>query len=202
MKYKFIVVEGFDGSGKSSIAKWLSEEWGYEFHKTPMGLFSSVRSHFDSEKIDLVERYCFYAADCMRASIYIKKQIESGKSIVLDRYHYSTIAYHESKMPGISNLLPDLFKPLFKPELVLYVKVNFQIANQRMAQRQNLPDDSLFLTQEYYDKIDQKFLSVFDVPYQVVDNSGRLEDTKAKVLNILQDKPKKEIPRINAPFVH
>lgn len=207
MKYKFIVIEGFDGSGKSSIAKWLSEDVGYELHKTPMGLFSSVRNHFDSEKIDLIERYCFYAADCMRASIYCKKQIEKGKLVILDRYYYSTIAYHESKMPGISNLLPDLFKPLLKPDLILYVKVDFITVNKRMSQRQNLADDELFLTQDYYNKIDQNFLNIFDAPYKIIDNSGTLDETKNLVLNILKNKDeksktKKAIPRVNAPFLH
>ncbi|MEM7183605.1 MAG: dTMP kinase [Spirochaetota bacterium] len=177
MKYKFIVVEGFDGSGKSTIAKWLADTMGYEYHKTPMGIFAKLRSHFDQEDSNLQERYCFYAADCMRASLYIQEQLNKGQPIVLDRYYYSTISYHESKQPGISKLLPGIFQPLLKPDLILYIKTNYQLTLKRMQQRQNLADDELFLTEEHYDKIHQTFLQLFDVQHMVVDNTASLEES-------------------------
>lgn len=186
LKYNFIVVEGFDGSGKSTITKWMCEQFGYEYHKTPMGLFASIRNHFDMQEVNLVERFCFYAADCMRASIYIQKKLKEGQPIILDRYYYSTISYHESKYPGISKLLPNLFAPLLKPDLILYVKTNFSLTKERMLGRVNSPDDVLFLTEEYYSRIENSFISTFDSPYKIIDNSGKLEDTQSLIRTIIQ----------------
>jgi tRNA A37 threonylcarbamoyladenosine biosynthesis protein TsaE len=39
-KNNFIVVEGFDGSGKTSTAKWLEKELGYTYIKSPTGVFA------------------------------------------------------------------------------------------------------------------------------------------------------------------
>jgi dTMP kinase len=185
MKYKFVVVEGFDGSGKSTFTKWLSEEKGYEFHKTPMGLFAALRVHFDTIDTNLVERFCFYAADCMRASVYIQNKMEQNQPVVLDRYYYSTIAYHESKYPGISKLLPEVFSGLLKPDLILYIKTNYPLTIDRMRQRLNSPDDDLFLTEEHYNQIDQNFKSLFDVEYKEISNTGSIEETKNQISSIL-----------------
>lgn len=185
MNHQFIVVEGFDGSGKSTIAHWLAEHMGYQYHKTPMGMFAELRSHFDREDVDFQQRYCFYAADCMRASLYIQEQMAQGQKIVLDRYYYSTIAYHESRMPGISKLLPGIFQPLLKPDLILYVKTNYPMTIERMRGRQNLPDDELFLTEEHYDTIQSIFVSLFDAKYEIIDNTGRLEESCQRVQQLL-----------------
>ncbi|MCB1159393.1 MAG: AAA family ATPase [Leptospiraceae bacterium] len=186
MKYNFIVAEGFDGSGKSTLAKWIAEELGYEYHKTPMGIFADLRTHLDTETVNLEERYCFYAADCMRASLYITEKIKNGGKIILDRYYYSTIAYHESKQAGISQKLPGLFSPLLKPDLILYVKTSFPLTLERMKLRQNSPDDELFLTETLYNRIDKTFLSVFDSKYELVDNTGNLDNTQKSILKLLE----------------
>jgi thymidylate kinase len=96
----FIVVEGFDGSGKTSIAKWLEADLGYTYTKSPTGAFALARELFDDvDCIPLRDRLAFYTGDCIRVSELLRSECLEEK-VVLDRYYPSTYAttkpYHQA----------------------------------------------------------------------------------------------------------
>jgi len=57
----FICVEGVDAVGKTEVGKCLAERLGYQYYKSPGGLFSSARSIVDTD-VDPLTRYFFYRA--------------------------------------------------------------------------------------------------------------------------------------------
>jgi len=59
---KFIVVEGPDGVGKSSLVTSLAERLDYLSLKTPPEEFRKLRSHFDGQNADPMSRFLFYAS--------------------------------------------------------------------------------------------------------------------------------------------
>ncbi len=185
MKYNFIDVEGFDGSGKSTIAKWISQEFGYEYHKSPSGLFAEVRTCFEQFDIRLKDRIAFYTGDCIRISMLFNEQIDRGNKFVLDRYFYSTIAYHESKQPNITCELREIYKALRKPDIILYITVDYETTLKRLKKRKNIQNDELFLSDQYYKTIDENFRQFFDVNYVTVDNNQDFEITKNQIRKIL-----------------
>jgi dTMP kinase len=99
----FIVIEGIDGSGKTTQAKALCrglEGLGYKVtnEKEPtegvIGRF--IRQALqDKVKIDLISLQLLFVADRNEHIKAIHREISNG-IVISDRYYYSTIAYGEA----------------------------------------------------------------------------------------------------------
>lgn len=86
----FIVFEGLDGTGKSSLAKALAEELRAIYVKTPPPEFEPVRKIIHSEQ-NPYTRFLFYFSSVM----YISERVQnmSKETIVFcDRYFYTSLA--------------------------------------------------------------------------------------------------------------
>ena len=124
---KFIVIDGLDASGKTTLIENLKEHKGFRsayFTREPGGTeFSeNIRSLvFKSKDIDkMTELLCMYAARNEHLKI-IKQKIESGIDVVCDRYRCSSFLYQSEvgydKIIELDNLTKTL-TPDF--EVVLY----------------------------------------------------------------------------------
>lgn len=182
---KIIAVEGFDGTGKTTIAQYLQSEYQYKYHKSPESAFAQARELFDQPNTDLQERFAFYVGDCIRLSMYLEQP--TIQRIVLDRYYFSTIAYHESKLSGISRSLLSTFYGLQQPDMVLLVKTDFDTLVTRIEERtQKSINDILFLKEELYNRIYELYEKYIHVPCVIIDNNGLLDDTIAQVQQAIQ----------------
>lgn len=184
-KNRVIALEGFDGSGKSTIAKWISEKYGYEFQKSPAENFAKAREHFDRPETHMRERLAFYMGDCLRMSMLIREQ--PNKKFVLDRYFYSTIAYHEAKSEGATRGLKSVYRNFKKPDLVILVKSDFKTIKSRItARNENALNDQLFLTNKLVCNIYKNYLNVIDTKFIVVNNNSDLSSVYKQIDNILK----------------
>lgn len=109
---KLFVIEGVDGSGKSTQIKLLSEyiaRKGYNceflhFPRTDAPYFGELIARFlrgEFGSLDEVDPYLvalLYAGDRKDASERIKGWLDKGKIVLLDRYTYSNIAYQCAKL--------------------------------------------------------------------------------------------------------
>ncbi len=107
-----IVIEGLDGSGKSTqvkkICNYLRDtSISYEFLHFPrledpfFGILISrfLRGEFGSlHSVDPYLVAMLYAADRWHASHHINQWLSEGKVVLLDRYVYSNVAYQVSKV--------------------------------------------------------------------------------------------------------
>lgn len=106
----FIVLEGSDGSGKSTQFKLLSERLkavGYEIEVFKFPQYDKESSYFvkkylngDYGPANAVSPYTatlFYALDRFEASAKIKQALESGKIVLCDRYVGSNMAHQGGK---------------------------------------------------------------------------------------------------------
>ncbi len=131
MKGKFIVLDGPDGSGKSTVAKGLkkyynNKKWPVLFTREPGGtpLGEAVRKMLldlkEDGPTDRAEALLFAAARAQHADTVIRPALESGKDVISDRYILSSLAYQGigrelgvAPVEAINNfaidgLLPDL----------------------------------------------------------------------------------------------
>lgn len=111
-KHKFIVVEGIDGVGKSTIAQSLAQQLGAYYYKTPSKKFSSlkiieqnnvfpIRTYFDQDYFrSPATRFLFYALSLVEATTEINHLLETNH-VVCDRFFASTLAYHAITMPEL-----------------------------------------------------------------------------------------------------
>ena len=100
---KFIVVEGSEGVGKSTQIKTIKlflEEHKIEYILTrePGGTSfgESIRSIILDQNNDtdnLTDSLLFYASRYENYNKIILPALESGKTVICDRFHYSTLVY-------------------------------------------------------------------------------------------------------------
>ena len=89
---KLIVIEGIDGSGKTTNALGLARSIKATYFKTPQEKFDEVRKLFNTCG-DIKAKYLFYLATLQLASCEVKKLLEYT-DVVADRWLTSTICYH------------------------------------------------------------------------------------------------------------
>jgi thymidylate kinase len=126
---KLIVLEGSDGSGKSSIAQKFAE-YGYKTTKEPGGnflpckLIHKVILWAKKRKLSSVLDFCFWV-DHLFHLIYLRTL---DGVVICERYYpISSVVY-----PG------KVYKVIFeiKPHKVIYLKVSPEVAANRIANRE------------------------------------------------------------------
>jgi len=112
---------------------------------------------------------------------------QPNKKFVLDRYFYSTIAYHEAKSEGATRGLKSVYRNFKKPDLVILVKSDFKTIKSRItARNENALNDQLFLTNKLVCNIYRNYLNVIDTKFIVVNNNSDLSSVYKQIDNILK----------------
>jgi len=145
----FLVLEGGEGSGKSTVTKWLKaklEEKGYSVYLTrePGGNGSPVAEKIRSIILDkennvlpLTEAYLFAASRVQHVQEVILPYLEQGKVVICDRFVYSSYAYQgggrDLGMETIRMINSFAIQDC-QPDLVLLFDLDPQIGLQRKRQ--------------------------------------------------------------------
>lgn len=145
MRGAFIVVEGIDGSGKSSIAGHLTNELHArkrpvlrtrEPGGTPLGekIREVLLDPKNAEMVPFAELFLFMASRAQLVDSVIRPSLAKGIDVVCDRYYYSTAAYQGAAgKVGIDTVITVAEKvaKFQKPDLVLLLDVDPAIAQAR-----------------------------------------------------------------------
>lgn len=170
----FIVTEGLDGSGKSTIAQILAIELDGIYYKTPMGYYQKIRSEVDNNR-DFIEHFLFYLASVRYASQQIKELLKT-KIVICDRYIFSTLAYHNSL--GVKIKIDVEKLELAIPDYTFYLQVSADNQLKRIKNRNNTTfADDWIIKQKIHNRLNQEFkkfpMCVIETdnkqPMQVVD---------------------------------
>jgi dTMP kinase len=92
--HKLIVVEGIDGTGKTTAARRLAAAIGAKYLRTPPPPFDFARRYVD-QRGSLETRFLFYLSSVAYASDLIRAELAKS-DVVCDRYIGSTLAYHRA----------------------------------------------------------------------------------------------------------
>jgi len=143
----FIVIEGLDGSGKSTVADELSQLLGAELYKTPPADYSVIREFVNnSENRDAA--FYYYLSSVFHASSQIEALIQKGKSVVCDRYYYTTLTAYpdilEATYVDFWLHVDKLVNRFFQPDFAFFLNVsNVKEREQRLRKRGELSADDL-----------------------------------------------------------
>jgi len=145
MKNRFIVVEGLDGSGKSTQIKMLKEYLESKGEKVFMtaepseGRIGKTLREMLSEDIptDMYFQAGMFLADridhCTNPENGIKKMIEEGYTVISDRYYYSTFAYQGTKSDMDYIMKINLDCPaILRPDVCIFLDLNPEICKGRI----------------------------------------------------------------------
>lgn len=192
MKGKLIVIEGIDGSGKSTCAKNLAEKLNsiniktiYTFEPTHSHYGAKLRDGMLSEDLDAEEELLLFVKDRKEHIEYmIKPALEEGYFIILDRYFYSSIAYQGAKGIDINRII-NLHKDfIIKPDIVFIFHLPIDIALNRIISKRGIADR--FENETYLKKVDKIFHS-FNEPFIYhIDTDKDIKIINNELFNILE----------------
>ena len=183
-----IAIEGIDGSGKTTIAKFLEEELrkiGYDVVKfkepTDSEYGMKIRKILKERNLSPREELELFLRDReLDVCDNILPALKSGKIVIMDRYYYSTIAYQGALGLDVEEI-KELNKKFPKPDLVLILDVRPEKALERIKTKRLL---NRFENLNYLKKVREIFLKLEDNVI-VVNAERKLEDVKREVLRIV-----------------
>lgn len=147
----FVVIEGLDGVGKTTVITSLAQKTGWI---NVVDEIKNMREHFKqmpqhSPAMDNLLNLAFL----QHISDTAKLLIEQGKIVISDRYtpsqtHYTAIfyksAFREGSVPNISTEQLNLAKP----DLVIVLKVREDIRQKRLQERGAQSEHELSISQD------------------------------------------------------
>ena len=159
----FIVIEGLDGSGKSTQLKLLknyldTNKIAYKylhFPRTEEGIFGDLVARFlrgDLGKIDEVNPYLvglIYAGDRNDAKIMINHWKEQNQLVIIDRYVYSNMAFQGAKLENndekdkLRKWLTELeytYYGIPKPDVSFFLDVPFSFTTHSLKNQRDGDD--------------------------------------------------------------
>ena len=192
MKGKFIVIEGIDGSGKTTLVRRLVDKIGnadptFEPTNGPIG--SMLRSGSLGDVPPAAEALLF-AADRAIHTEEIKKILDSGRWVICDRYLGSTVAYQSAALGEDADtewLLEIQKRSVIEPDATFLLDLDPEVSMGRVGSRGE--ELSRFEKVDYLRKVRSAYLDLAKtLGYHVINADQGPDKVFAAVLEILEKK--------------
>lgn len=184
----FIVIEGIDGTGKSTQAKRLGEWLASQGREVvlsreptagPWG--QKVRESAATGRLSPEEELEYFLNDRREhVAELIAPSLAAGKIVVLDRYYFSTMAYQGARGfdPAEIRRKNEEFAPV--PDLLLIMDLAVDAALERIGARGDTANE--FEKRENLERCREIFLSLKDESFaRVINTCGTLDEVAARV---------------------
>jgi len=204
----FLVLEGCEGSGKTTVGQWLLEQLAASGEKVfstrePGGKGSLVAEKIRTIILDtqnnvlpITEAYLFAAARAQHVEEVIKPHLAKNEIVICDRFVYSSYAYQGGgRQLGLETIkrLNALAVGDLKPDLVLLFDLDPALGLERKrSHRQDFDrldqEDLLFhqRVRNAYLELAQENSTLF----KIIDAQKPLIEVESRALNYLKDKLK------------
>ena len=201
-KGKFITVEGLEGSGKTTVVKYIKEYCKNKKLKIvntrePGGTFLSekirdilITSFTEETLTPQAELLLMYASRIQHINQFIKPNLKNGTWVISDRFNWSSFAYQG----GGRNLGFDEIKKLdtlvlsdFTPDLVIYLDIDPHTGLNRIKSRQNIDRIEQENT-DFFTRSREIFLKLADnnSTYSVIINGSKnKEEVRSEIFHII-----------------
>lgn len=176
----FIVIEGIDCSGKTTVSKLLAKQSESVLYKTPPKNIAAERDVVDA-MASPIDHYRFYLDGIYTASKEIWEILASGKNVICDRYWLTTYVYHV--VMGVSVNVED-FSAIARPDLTVLLLVSSDVQTKRFLDRgmsigdRRMINHQLALAREY-----KLAISKFQIPQLIINTD---HDCPAEVVEKIQ----------------
>jgi dTMP kinase len=146
MRGAFIVIEGLDGSGKTTQARLLVQKlqnshnavYTTEPSSGKVGSFIRDRCLYEEKRFDSAVEALLFAADRVEhVQNEVAPALNEGKLVVSDRYVYSSLAYQGSAGLNI-DWINAINKPALKPDLAVFIDVAPEIVLKRLNRKKSV----------------------------------------------------------------
>jgi len=191
----FIVIEGIDGTGKSTQSKRLAEwfrsrgrEVALSREPTDGPWGKKLRESETTGRLSAEEELeCFLNDRREHVEMSIKPALAEGKVVILDRYYFSTMAYQGARGfdPAEIRRRNEAFAP--QPDLLLILDLSVESAHGRIGARGDTANE--FEQRDTLGRCREIFLSLRDEPFAcVIDAEPSLNEVTADILSVVTAK--------------
>lgn len=189
LKGKFIVIDGIDGSGKATQVKLLVKRLKKEGHKTATIDFPQYYNNFFGRMTGQFQNGEFgnapetnpylasvlYAADRWETKDKIKKWLNEGRVVILDRYVSSNQIHQGGKIKNIKKRkiflqwLEEMEFKVFKipkPKMIIFLNVPYNISKKLLKTKskrsylKNTKNDEVEKNQNYQENSHKQSLKL------------------------------------------
>ena len=184
----FIVIEGIDGTGKSTQAKKLAAHFESLGRKVtlsreptdgPWGTL--LRNSAETGRLSPEEELDAFLKDRKQhVEELIQPALAAGNIVILDRYFFSTMAYQGARGfdPQEIRKANEAFAPL--PDILLLLDLDIDTALERIGSRGDTANE--FEQRSSLAKCRQIFLSLKDEPYtKLIDANASMDTVTSKI---------------------
>ena len=188
----FIVIEGIDGTGKSTQVKSLGDWFtragrdvvlSREPTDGPWG--RKLRESGDSGRLDpATELECFLKDRRQHVDELIRPSLAAGKVVILDRYYFSTMAYQGARGldPARIRRENEAFAPV--PDHLFILDLDVDAALARIGSRGDIANE--FEQRESLEACRRVFLSLAGEPFaHIIPCDAPIEDVHACITSHL-----------------
>jgi len=199
-KYRYIAIEGIDGSGKTTIANLLYSKLSEKYNKITLlkepydnDLSKKIKEIISKEhEKNLDYGYLLallFTADRSIKNIDLKKYLNSDYIIISDRSIYSTFSY-QILYEGIDiEWLKCVSKYIIRPDITFILDVDPRIAVERINSRNK--NITSYENTEFLKKVRENFLKLKEIfpddNIIYIDGKEKPEKILDKILNIIEE---------------
>ncbi len=190
----FIVLEGIDGTGKSSHAKRLASYFSSlgrevvlsrEPTDGPWG--KKLRDSASTGRLEPTLELDYFLRDRREhVQQLILPALADGKVVILDRYYFSTMAYQGARGfdPQEIRRRNEEFAPI--PDWLFILDVEIDTALQRIGHRGDTANH--FERRDALQRCREIFLSLRDEPFaRVISAEGSMDDIAHRIVDFLEE---------------
>ena len=175
---KFIVIEGIDGSGKSSHARALAEQITKQQADSgrPSCLYEREPSEDDpagklvraslTKQIQLQPETLAYLNVASRIEHVrrLREFLDAGHCVVRDRFYPSNMAYNQTPSLSLSEIydLNRVCLDMLRPDAIVFMSISVEESKRRRKADKKRSAEELFETDAFQCAVHDRFLSVFD----------------------------------------
>ena len=181
----FVVFEGLDGSGTSTqlerIGSWLGCVTTFEPTNGPIG--SLIREQLKEGSFSNETMALLFAADRKEHNKQIKRCLSENRTVVCDRYIYSSLAYQ--KALGVNaDLLYKINEDFIKPDVLIYFKIDVDTCINRIKDRDKDTFENVGVqtyVKDEYEKV------LINYPHNIVDASRPEQEVTIQLQKYITD---------------
>lgn len=151
---KLIVYEGIDGCGKDTQINLMNDKLkslGYDtivlsnVSDSPIG--KSIREVLSNKVyyISSMQMACLFLSELFLVDKQIKEYLNNGKTVIMSRWFYSTLAYAGDKLNDYLAIKDISDRLICKPDYLIYLDIDPEIAMERITKRDDTTDKKLEL---------------------------------------------------------
>ncbi len=185
-----VVIEGIDGCGKGAQIDLLRKEFPEaKVFKYPTHTFQMLNDYLE-RKLELAPKSLFllFLSDIANEQRKIKAALDEGKTVILDRYVFSTIAYevNEFLYPQAKKIVEGI--GFLKPDMVVLLDITPEVSQERKAKQKAL--DRYEEDMEYLRKVRGNFLRLYEERFlcedwRKIDGSKSIEEVHREIAKAL-----------------